>query len=475
MRDPELLSLVADVEAVDEEKRASRLTRYTPYLKQKQFHEAGADFRERCFFAGNQLGKTLAGSHEMAYHLTGRYPKWWKGRRFEEPIRAWAAGQTNLSTRDTVQYHLMGGIGEWGTGTIPKKDIEGAPAMGRGLANAVDTVHVRHYDSHGVFNGLSTLTFKSYEQGFLKWAGPTLHVVWMDEEPPSEIYSEALARITATNGMVYLTHTPLLGMSEVVAMFLQPEDLNAERWHITMTIYDVGHLTPEGIKKAIAGYKPHERRARAEGLPMLGSGAIFPVAEEALYDSDEPIPPYFARIAGIDFGFGHPTAGAWLAYDRDTDVVHLYDVYRSMEELPAIHATSFHFHGDWIPIAWPHDGLMSEKGTGISMAQQYLNLGCNFLDEKATDENGQNYVEPVVIDMLSRMRTGRFKVARHLEPFWEEFRLYHRKNGKIVAKKDDVIAAVRYALMMLRHATTKVETEPVYRLEGMQPRIGMIV
>ena len=60
------------------------------------------------------------------------------------------------------------------------------------------------------------------------------------------------------------------------------------------------------------------------------------------------------------------------------------------------------------------------------------------------------------MEMLDRMQTGRFKVARHLEDFFEEFRLYHRKDGKVVKETDDILSAVRYAVMMLRHA--KVQT-----------------
>ena len=59
------------------------------------------------------------------------------------------------------------------------------------------------------------------------------------------------------------------------------------------------------------------------------------------------------------------------------------------------------------------------------------------------------------MDMLTRMQTGRFKVFKHLNDWWEEFRLYHRKDGKVVKEDDDLMAATRYALMMLRFASTK--------------------
>lgn len=198
--------------------RRNRLARYRPYPKQKAFHEAGAGHRERLLIAGNQLGKTLAGSFEMAMHLTGRYPDWWAGRRFSGPGRYWVAGETRLSTRDTVQKMLVGDPEReehWGTGAIPGDAIL-ATFRAAGVANAIDAVSVAH-----VAGGASTLLFKSYEQGRAKWQGDTLNGVWFDEEPPSDIYVEGLTRTHATGGMVMMTFTPLNGMSEVVRWFLE--------------------------------------------------------------------------------------------------------------------------------------------------------------------------------------------------------------------------------------------------------------
>jgi hypothetical protein len=68
--------------------------------------------------------------------------------------------------------------------------------------------------------------------------------------------------------------------------------------------------------------------------------------------------------------------------------------------------------------------------------------------------------------MLDRMQTGRLKVFSHLNDWYEEFRLYHRKDGKVVKEHDDLLSATRYALMMLRFA----QTEPVKRMR--QPPAG---
>lgn len=198
--------------------RRDALTRYQPYPKQKEFHASGRTHRERLFMAGNQLGKTLAGGYEVAMHLTGLYPDWWEGRRFDEPVRCWASGVTGESTRDNPQRILLGPPQQrsaWGEGAIPHQCLIGDPAMSRGVADAVDSVVVRH-----VSGGESVVAFKSYEKGREKWQGETLHVIWFDEEPPLDIYTEGLTRTNATGGIVLITFTPLLGMSDVVRLFL---------------------------------------------------------------------------------------------------------------------------------------------------------------------------------------------------------------------------------------------------------------
>lgn len=397
--------------------------------------------------AGNQLGKTWAGAYEMAFHLTGKYPDWWEGRRFDKPVMAWAGSVSTLATRDTVQRLVMGRPGQHGTGTIPKSDIVQTKSA-LGTPDLLDTVQVRH-----VSGEVSILAFKSYEQGREKWQGETLDLVWFDEEPPQEIYSEGLTRTNATGGMVYMTFTPLLGMSEVVRRFLM--DKPAGTGIVTMTIEDAEHYTPEQRAAIIASYPLHEREARTKGIPTLGSGRIFPIEEEAISVEPFEIPAHWASINGIDFGYDHPAAAVCMAWDRDADCVYITQAHRARAQTPILFAPAVKAWGDWIPVSWPHDGLQHDKGSGLQLADQYRSAGLNMLPERATFEDGSNGVEAGLMDMLDRMQTGRFKVFRHLNDWWEEFRLYHRKDGKIVKEGDDLMSATRYALMMKREAITK--------------------
>lgn len=431
----------------------NRLSEYCPYAKQNDFHAAGSIYRERLFMAGNQLGKTLAGAAEASIHLTGRYPEWWAGRRWDRPTTAWVAGVTGESTRDTVQRLLIGRPGRHGTGYIPKACIVDSPAA-RGVPDLLDHVKVRHESG-----GESIVYLKSYEKGREKWQGDTIDFLWFDEEPPIEIYSEGLTRTQATGGIVWVTFTPLLGMSEVVTRFLM--DQSPDRHVTTMTIDDADHYTPEERKRIIDGYPAHEREARAKGIPIMGSGRVFPVPEETIKAEPFPIPEWWPQLGGMDFGWDHPFAAVKLAWDRDADTVYVTNTYRMREATPLIHAAALKPWGKTLTWAWPHDGLQHDKGSGKPLAQQYREQGLQMHFEHAkhpTNADGSDGgygLEAGISMMLERMQQGRLKVFSNLGEWFEELRMYHRKDGLIVKERDDLMSATRIALMMLRIAKGK--------------------
>lgn len=429
--------------------RYNALALYKPYPKQAEFHKHGATKRERLFAAANQVGKTVAGSMEVAMHLTGLYPSWWEGRRWDRPVAVWAAGITGETTRDSVQRMLLGRTGSQGTGSIPRDDILSITSA-RGVSDLVDTIVVQHQSG-----GVSQCVLKTYEKGREKWQAETLDLVWFDEEPPYEIYTEGLTRTNATGGMVFITFTPLLGMSDVVRRFWVEE--SGDRAITKMDITEALHIDSEQRRRIVSSYLPHEREARAYGIPVLGSGRVFPIEESKITVEAFPIPKHWAQIGGLDFGIDHPTAAVRLCHDRDDDVVWVDACYRVRDATPLTHCERLKHWGTWIPWAWPHDGLIRDKGSGMELRNIYADHGLNMLPEKASFSDGSYGVEAGLAHMLERMQTGRLKVFAHLAEWFDEFRLYHRKDGVVVKERDDLLAATRYAIMMLRHARTKPE------------------
>jgi Terminase RNaseH-like domain/Terminase large subunit, T4likevirus-type, N-terminal len=228
---------------------------------------------------------------------------------------------------------------------------------------------------------------------------------------------------------------------------------------ITATIDDALHFTPEQRAEIIKAYPQHERDARTKGVPSLGSGRVFPVSEESITCDHREIPAHFPRIGGMDFGWTHAFAAVELAWDRDSDCVYVVRTYRIKEATPIQHAAALRPWGKELRWSWPRDGNRETlEGAGIALSAQYKAQDLNMLHEFAhyVEGTGQKSVsvEAGLMEMLDRMQSGRFKVFREHADWFEEFRLYHRKDGRVVKEGDDLMCATRYALMMLRHAST---------------------
>lgn len=184
------------------------------YAKHMQFFAAGKIHRERAAMAANRVGKTEGiGAYEVTAHLTGAYPDWWPGRRFDKPVNALCGGDTGTTTRDILVRKMLGPPEARGTGMVPGAMIKKI-APYAGIPGGVD------YAIISGENGDSFLQFRSYDQGREAWQGTERDVGWCDEEPPEPIYTELLLRTMTTNGIILATFTPLMGLTDVALSFL---------------------------------------------------------------------------------------------------------------------------------------------------------------------------------------------------------------------------------------------------------------
>lgn len=188
----------------------------------------------------HNTGKTLTAAYELGCHLSGEYPSWWKGRRFTGPIQAWAAGATTESTRNLVQTELLGPVEavrkhEW-CGLIPPWRIVGVTHKAGGVSDCLDQVWVEHVAADTIsqvqaargerVKSRSTLTFKAFDQGVRAFQGTRgVEVIWLDEEPPADVSTEATLRTMTTNGIVMHTLTPLQGVTEFLQNYFESAEL----------------------------------------------------------------------------------------------------------------------------------------------------------------------------------------------------------------------------------------------------------
>lgn len=441
----ELAAVVAELERRQSAKFGQYFTDAGPcardgYPKHLEFFDAGDRFKERLFMAANRVGKSEGGAFEVTCHLTGKYPHWWTGRRFDVPVEVWACGTTSETTRDIVQTKLFGAadkIGEWIGGMVPPNLVGKYTRRTHGLANSLESVWVKH-----VSGGWSVVGLKTYEQGRKSFEGTAKHVVWCDEEPPSDCYTEMLYRTLTTQGIVLVTFTPLQGMSDVVTGFLEPsEDARAHKCYVQAGWKDVPHLTEADKAALLATTPPYQIKARTEGEPVLGSGAIYPIAEEQIIVPTRAVPDTWRRVYAMDVGWNR-TAAVWAAQDPGSSAWELYDEHYMGQGEPASHAAAVKARGEWIK------GVIDPASAGASQKD-----GQRLIDIYRTDlglklEPAENAVEAGLMAVWNLLITGRLRVQAHLHNWLSEFRKYHRdERGKIVKANDHLMDATRYLVV----------------------------
>lgn len=400
------------------------------YPVHMQFFEAGVQYRQRLALAANRVGKTEGmGGYETVLHLTGRYPDWWKGKRFDKPGEWWLGGDTATSVRDIIQAKLLGPVGSFGTGLL-RGDLLIDTTNKRGVPDAVENVYIKH-----VSGGKSIAQFKSYDQGREAWQGTEKQGIWLDEEPPMSIYTEALTRTMTTGGIMLLTFTPMNGMTDVTDLFLNPDAPNL-RFVCTATWDDVLHLDEKSKAELWAQYPPHEREARSKGIPTIGVGKVYPVDMENILVDPFKLPDHWPKGYAMDVGW-NKTAAVWGAVDRDSDVLYLYsEHYQGMVE-PAVHASAIKARGEMQGYIDPAAQGRSQAD-GEKLIDLYRNEGLKILTADNAREAG-------IYDVYQRMTSGRIKIFRTLTNLQREINLYHRStNGDVVKKNDHLCDCMRY-------------------------------
>jgi phage terminase large subunit-like protein len=421
------------------------------YQKHLDFFRAGQNYRQRMFRAGNRVGKTTAMGVELCFHLTGRYPKWWEGHRFTGTNLWWVCGKSSETIRQILQPLLLGPIGEFGTGLIPADALDFETLTDAKKAGThVSTIRIRHVN--GAF---SQVEFKAYEQGRQAFEG-TERSIWLDEEPPLDVYTECLTRTMTGGNVLALTFTPLKGASEVVLSFARDSsfddgEVGPGKWVTTATWDDVPHLDEQAKAELLAAYPPYQRDARSRGVPSLGSGVIYPVPEGDFLVEPFEIPASWPRLAGLDVG--GKTASVWLAIDPDTRQTFAYSAYYKERQEPSIHAAAIRARGDWIPIATDPAARGRSQIDGQQLMQMYRDLGLKV-------QNAVNAVETGLYTVWEALSIGQLKIFnRGCEPLLKEMRTYARdERGNVIKANDHCCDALRYGYMTRDIAKTNLAT-----------------
>jgi hypothetical protein len=247
------------------------------------------------------------------------------------------------------------------------------------------------------------------------------------------------------NGMLMLTFTPLMGMSQVVLAFLPTGQISEEqtdksKFVVTATWDDVPHLSDDVKKELWDSIPPFQRDARSKGVPQLGAGAIYPVPESDFVVDDFAIPEHWQKVYGMDVGWNR-TAVVWGAIDRENDTIYLFSEHYRGQAEPIIHADAIKSRGDWIPGVIDPASRGRSQRDGEQLYDQYLQMGLHI-------STAINAREAGIYGVWQRLSSSKLKVFRSLSNWLAEFRLYRRdEKGAIVKENDHLMDATRYLVM----------------------------
>lgn len=433
----ELLQILDTILTLEEKSKFSKLKYIYPltgpyarekYPKHMRIMAAGKNYRFRAFMGGNRSGKSFWLATEIAYHATGLYPDWWEGKKLKNPRAIWVIAETGPLWRDSLQKTLFGEAGDdLGTGLLPlaKKNnnigIVDTNAL-QGTPGGIGSAIIRHKNGQTV-----QLVIKTNEMSREQFQAAKIDVAAFDEEPKEEIYNECIMRLMGTAGrepgIAMLAFTPMKGFSTVVKRFLPdgyyPEGgvpfADAERFVERVEWEDVPHLTQDDKKALLAEMSPNERAARTKGIPMFGSGLIYPVDEEFITVPAFKIPEYWPRAFGLDFGWT-ATAAVWVAEDPHTHIRYIYTEYKRGKVVDELHIEAIRTKGVWIPGACdPHSG---HKDDGATRYDYFRSKGLDLIP-------GVQNTDSTRARILNAFETGALKIFTTCHEFKKELMAYH--------------------------------------------------
>lgn len=409
--------------------------------------------REVFFSGGNQIGKSAASCGMLVFHLTGMYPDWYTGRRFEQPPRVMVIGETFNTARDLLIKKIIGNDHE--EGAIDRGLIFDVQKLAYGNVGAFDIAHVSKRPTHVIV--------ASYASGRRRVQGHSLDLVVIDEEPPMDVYDELSARTNATGGFVRISATPLSGFTELFTSF--ETDKTGEKNIIYYKVEEALHMPDEVRTGLINKYKEHPQGdARLNGRPCLWSGAVFNMPQhEVIWNGEPPDESEPKYIIGIDIPHTTGVFGAVkIAHYAHADVAVVEEEIKASNVTVDLMAEMIlDLGGGEIPVAWPHDARI-KKAEGV-LVEVLRQKGCKTLPEPSymLDNHGKKNRSTVGIASLAATmeKERRLVYAARCGKILRERSQYQIVDGAAAKKQDDhLLDGMFKGLMMLRFAKSKSDS-----------------
>ena len=287
--------------------------------KQVAFHKCLK--RNRWVFGGNRSGKTECGAVECVYLARGVHPY----RSNDRAVDGWVVSLSTQVQRDVAQKKILHYLKkEWIEEIVMLTGRKDLPESG-----VIDFIRVRHTSG-----GLSTIGFKSCDQGREKFQGASLDFVWFDEEPPKDVYLECRMRLMDKRGETFGTMTPLKGLTFVYSDIYLNRGNDPEVWYEFMEWQDNPYLAKEEIEMMEATLDEVTLQARRYGRFASASGLVYPEFDENVHVIEPfEIPREWQDNISIDPGLNNPLSAHWYAVDFDDNVYVVYEHFAAGKDV----------------------------------------------------------------------------------------------------------------------------------------------
>lgn len=311
MTEAEIVRRILELEGEQRRRSAENaLAKYNTgrkkHRKQIAFHKCKK--RNRWVFGGNRSGKTECGAVEAIWIARGIHPY----RPNRKDVFGWVVSLSQQVQRDVAQSKILHYLpAEWIADITMLSGRKDSPSGG-----VIDQIKIKN-----VFGGISTIGFKSCDQGREKFQGSSLDFVWFDEEPPKDIYEECVMRVMDKRGDIFGTMTPLKGMTFIYNEIYLNRKNNPEVWCEFMCWDDNPFLSKKEIKLLEGALDSHSLDSRRYGKFSSGEGLIYPEFDPAVHVIPPfKVPPEWQDNISIDPGLNNPLSAHWYAVDYDGNV-----------------------------------------------------------------------------------------------------------------------------------------------------------
>lgn len=428
------------------------------HLKQLAFHKCLK--KNRWVFGGNRSGKTECGAVETVYIARGIHPY----RENKDNVFGWVVSLSQQVQRDVAQKKVLHYLSPFYIeDIIMQSGKKLSPESG-----IIDQIKVKNS-----FGGISTIGFKSCDQGREKFQGSSLDFVWFDEEPPKDIYDECKMRVLDKKGDIFGTMTPLKGLTFIYDEIYLNTYNSDKVWYEFMEWADNPFLDKGEVDSLTQSLSGDELESRRYGRFKSFCGLVYPEFDENYHVIDPfDIPFDWQDKISIDPGLNNPLSAHWYAVDYDSNVYVIAEHFEAGKDV-SYHSQKIKDISD--KIGWRKDRNGKLSALIDSAANQRTLANVKSVTELFYD-HGINVSPKVNKDMFSGIQRvkGYFNKVENKPKIYifrscvnliRELKNYRWGEGDIPKKQDDhALDELRYYIMTRPQNTpTKPEKSAVSR------------